>query len=859
MPKSFRLSSVRFSSCLLALTFVATQAIPQASVHAGDSGRERIKEVQPRPSGGVLSKTELDSRVFDTLEGPHGALVPYADFSLQTHAEQPGAFAAIAGAVDRAVDMLPGEPDFAFAMPAAAVYEAIQRRQPALFAQMRLRFEQDRLEIVGGRWCQADTQLVCEESNARQFLYGQRFFRDTFGVSASVGWEPSTPGYPAAFPQLLKLAGIERLYLSCDAVDAPVFWWESPDGSRVLAINRAASGSWPDVTALHEGEAGKMRFTSSGDVFGRIMNDSTITIPSRRGPLPSSETGRFSTNAHIKRLNRQAESSLVTAEAIASVASLFGFAYPTTDLRDLWRELGWHQHHETLGGLCIDDSYDYSKVVLDAVIAKGAWITRSAMRHLAGLVPNEGPGYGVLVGNPLGFSRSGPVAAAVPPKSTRMSRYRVTRGDGKEVGWQIVRRAGGMALMFWAQEVPAFGYDVYRVEELPPLEQPKPHEAISGLDKAECRVVEGGVLMENGWVRVMIDSTTGRLSSVFDKATGRELLAPNQMGNTFEIHLEDASARNAAKLGKIVDIQTVDDRADTTLTELRPFQARVRLTWRFANSSIYQYVVLTAGSPRIDFETIIRWREQAADDKPAPMLRVAFPLAVSDETLFRYSTPFASAVGERGVSEVAAGSFAALVGPEGGAALLNDSTHGCSASPDGVVRLTLLRCGREADLTADRYTHTLTYSLLPVGPEVSPSELARADMALNYPFVIYRLPEVNSPAVANSPTSIPGRYGAFDVSNLKSIVPTCLKGSEDRTGLVMRFYQDSPLNDVGLMWANFPVAEAFEVNLLEDLVRAAAFEQRGDRAGFPVGLKGHEIRTYRIRPTGDNWWTGLAD
>ena len=43
----------------------------------------------------------------------------------------------------------------------------------------------------------------------RQFLYGQRFFREEFGVTCKEFWLPDTFGYSPALPQIMKQCGVD--------------------------------------------------------------------------------------------------------------------------------------------------------------------------------------------------------------------------------------------------------------------------------------------------------------------------------------------------------------------------------------------------------------------------------------------------------------------------------------------------------------------------------------------------------------------------------------------------------------------------------------------------------------------------
>ena len=75
---------------------------------------------------------------------------------------------------------------------------------------------------------------------ARQFLHGQRFFREHFGVTCTEVWIPDVFGYPASFPQIFRLGGCERFLTQkmswnrTNRFPHHTFMWEGIDGSRVL-------------------------------------------------------------------------------------------------------------------------------------------------------------------------------------------------------------------------------------------------------------------------------------------------------------------------------------------------------------------------------------------------------------------------------------------------------------------------------------------------------------------------------------------------------------------------------------------------------------------------------------------------
>ena len=58
-------------------------------------------------------------------------------------------------------------------------------------------------------WVESDTNLLIGESLARQFLFGQNYFKANFNSEAKIGWLPDTFGFSGQLPQIMRQSGIE--------------------------------------------------------------------------------------------------------------------------------------------------------------------------------------------------------------------------------------------------------------------------------------------------------------------------------------------------------------------------------------------------------------------------------------------------------------------------------------------------------------------------------------------------------------------------------------------------------------------------------------------------------------------------
>ena len=74
-------------------------------------------------------------------------------------------------------------PTAIFAASSAQQFAWLKADQPALFARVKAAAASGRFVPTGGTWVEMDANLPSGESLARQFLLGQRFFREEFGAT----------------------------------------------------------------------------------------------------------------------------------------------------------------------------------------------------------------------------------------------------------------------------------------------------------------------------------------------------------------------------------------------------------------------------------------------------------------------------------------------------------------------------------------------------------------------------------------------------------------------------------------------------------------------------------------------------
>jgi alpha-mannosidase len=139
-----------------------------------------------------------------------------------------------------ALQLMNEYPDYTFTQSAAQYSAWMADKYPELNAQIAQRVKEGRWQIVGGMWVEPDLNLPGGESLVRQLLVGQREFQQLYGVTARIGWNPDSFGYNWQLPQIYKRSGMDYFvtqkmhWNDTNQLPFRLFWWQSPDGSRVL-------------------------------------------------------------------------------------------------------------------------------------------------------------------------------------------------------------------------------------------------------------------------------------------------------------------------------------------------------------------------------------------------------------------------------------------------------------------------------------------------------------------------------------------------------------------------------------------------------------------------------------------------
>ena len=682
-----------------------------------------------------------------------------------------------------ALSLMEQSEDFRFNQSTAHYYAQMQEDDPALFDKIAAKVKSGQWETVGGMWVEPDTNMPTGESLARQILYGQRYFEKTFGVRHTVCWLPDCFGFSGALPQLLKQGGIDNFFTikvnwsETNHIPADLFWWEGLDGSRVLThtFDNPMHGyngfvqpdcfvpTWQNfrgktkhpttLLAVGYGDGGggvtptmvereeqlrdfpalpKARWTTIKSFFaGAQASAKAQKMPVWVGEIYLElHRATLTTQSGVKRMHRQAERALITAETLASLNHMIGGPAPES-LEPTWRVVLKNEFHDILPGSSIHEVYDDAERELGGAIDAGLAVQRQA---LAGIVSN--------------LAR-GDVADALVVVNPSLSprRVRLTLADGAAIASD--------------ETVPPLGITVFDRARL---------AAVSGLSVSRTH-------LENAHLRVAIGAD-GTITSLIHKATGREALAgrANQLWvypvdkprNWDAWDVEEDYAERGEELTGAESVEVV---------EQGPHRAAIRVTRRYRHSTIVQTLALAANGLRLDIETELDWHDRRV------FLRTLTPAAVRSST-----ASFESAYGvtkrtthtntswDEAMFEAPGHRFVDLSEPGFGLAVLNNAKYGHSVRGN-VLGLSLLRSPVYPDPLADEGKQSFTYALMPHAGDWFDGGVREEAEDLNQPLLVTRasglaIGTVTPIAVAGIPVGFSG-----------------LKGAEDGRGLVLRVYE----------------------------------------------------------------------
>ena len=783
------------------------EPLPEAARRAAERARQVL--------AGRLGEIQVDQPPVGRL-----ALTGHAHIDLawlwpvsETRRKARRTFASVLGLMDR-------YEDFTFNQSSARLYAWVEEDDPEMFARIRERVAEGRWEPVGGSWTEPDCQIPSGESFVRQLLFGQRYFEEKFGRRSAVAWFPDAFGFSPGIPQLLLGAGLTGFFTAklkwneANRFPHDLFEWEGIDGSRVTAhltenpgmdyngdiAPRDLLGVWRNFRGKRHhpeslfsfgwGDGGggpsedmlenydrlkefpalpRLRPARVDEIFERFPKDG---LPKWVGELYLElHRGTLTSQALVKKLNREAEHRLLEAEAFATMSALRGAEYPHTELRELWKALLLNQFHDILPGSSVSEVYEDAHRRLRETVQGAERLRDEALHRLEKVPGSPADGETVLVANASLVAR--PLSVPLRGDLGIERAVGIEDADGNPLPVQKTDD-GGLLVHAPDRTVPGLGWTGIR---------PRQRNRQRNLQAVEAETLPGassgrsgeGAFLENRLLRAEVGAD-GDLRSVYDKEAEREIL--DGRGNQLRAYVDKPREWEAWDVDEdyerdgegLIEVEAVG------IVEEGPLRAAVRVERRWRSSTITQTYRLLSGSRRLDVETEADWRERNV------LLRALFPLNIhSHEATFETMYGAQRRPTHRNTSfeaarfEVSAHRWADISEPGYGVALLNDGKYGHSLR-DNLLGISLLRGPLYPDPRADEGHHRFTYSLFPHPGDWTEAGVVEEAFALNSPLV-----------------AVPGgasRAGAgFVESEGVALALGSLQMAEDGRGVILRLYE----------------------------------------------------------------------
>jgi len=764
----------------------------------------------------------------------------------------------------RATDNLARFPEYTFCQSQVPLYEVTERVYPDLFRKMEQYIREGRWEIVGGMYVEAEGGEPCGESLVRQCVMGKRYFQQRFGVDVTTAWQPDVWSHPWQLPQILRKSGMNSYMFRRGQGAERLFWWQSPDGSRVLAckspsqeasfddrlkdlhavsqrygvndvmfeIGGGDHGGGPteneiEATRRLAQEAGP-EVTVTFSTFSRYVNAVLAERPDL--PVTNSELafelhGDLTNCSEIKKSNRECENLLLPSEKWSSIAAtLFGLEYPSREIEEAWKKLLFNQFHDIIGGSLIPPAVDDAMGLYRSVRESCAAVSGNALKAIAAHIDTRGNGLPIIVFNPLSWPRTDAVEVDLPfdpaPEDLRMC-----DSHGAAIPVQILERREEekkrfVRCVFIANGVSSLGYKTYWAS---------PCNAATADSNAVG--MRPPWLLENEFLRIEVDPQSGCVDRIFDKRNKRELLDASRKGNLLIAIEDEGDSEGRFVLGKDTvgsppgKAREIDSPASVRMIENGPVRSTLRVERAFQKSRFIQDVSLYAGFDRVDFRLTVDWHDVHT------MIKLAFPLALEDPEV-TYDTAYAAIVRPADGIEYPAQKWVDLSDGRYGVSLLNDARYAHDVQGN-TVRMSILRSPTRPARNTDEGVHTLGYALYPHHGAWKKASVMRRGYEFNCPLA--------TRAEKEHEGSLPAERAFLKLAP-DNVILEAVKKAYDSAALVLRLWETHGKACTARLTFPVDIQSAFETDLMEN--RGAELQVSGTTLEVP--LAAYDIKTVAV-------------
>lgn len=478
--------------------------------------------------------------------------------------------------LDEAMDRTAAHPDFRFSADGEWILEQFLKSRNAEEQQRAITAIQKQQLYIPAQSSNLLTGFPTAETLIRS-LYPSANFSRVHGTPFNYANITDVPSYSWSYASILAASNIPYFIAGSNNDRAPVllqghlnenspFWWEGPDGGKVLmwysrhymqmqflfglppltetgkeilpvflqmydrpsyrAHSAIIFGTQEENSDLFPQQAvladkwnalyayPHIEYSGFHDALESIAQQSGSDLPTVRGDGgPHWEDG-IASDAYYAAMERETESRAPSAEKLATISTLVNprLAVNRQDMDSMWANMVLFDEHTWSSSNSISDPSSNeaveqlrlkdSRAITAAALRDN--ILRGSMATLANKIAAKVDS--IVVFNSLNWKRDGKVTMDLPKDMDI-----VDHGSGQTVPNLVLSQDNHLSRVeFRAKDVPAVGYKVYELRKAPPV--------------AATSQAATGTVIESPFYRVALDPSTGSIRSMYDKQLQKELV-----------------------------------------------------------------------------------------------------------------------------------------------------------------------------------------------------------------------------------------------------------------------------------------------------------------------------------------------
>ncbi len=738
-------------------------------------------------------------------------------------------------------------PQYTYTQSAAAYNEWIADKYPDMNAEIAKRIKEGRWEVVGGMWVEPDLNMPDGESLVRQLLVGKRWFKQAYGVDVRIGWNPDSFGYTWQLPQIYKKSGMDYFvtqkmtWNDTNQFPFKLFWWESPDGSKVLsyfphdyandnlsptrlaadtaqARQRATGitdimdlygigdhGGGPTRAVLDQGfhwatpsqpqkVMPKMQFGLAKSYFTDVEKQIAPESPewnyqsmAKGYTAPPAVQGKVSIPTWKSEMYFEYHRGVMTSQANHK-RNMRRSEVQVLDA-EKWSSLAWldgknypaHELTEDWKKVLFNQFHDLAAGSGIGIIYKEAQQDYDMVRFSTNQISSHAL---ETVDERVNTAGTGTPIVVFNPLGWERSGEVEVRVPGGKTG---MNASGAQVVAVTPDGKTDFANVTLHVMRVPAMgykvvwvggAKRVGEKEESG---AEAKDSGSSITLENAILRVVVDKQTGCITSLFDKKSNFETLASGGCGNQLQFFKDTPKDYDAWNIDPgTLDVAPMTIEHADSVELVKTAEPTIRVTTHFQNSKFVQIYSLTAEGDEVNVENQFDWHEAHI------LFKAAFPLAATGP-FATYEIPYGTIdrpttrnnSWEKAQFEVPAMRWADLGDGKHGLSVINNTKYGYDAVGN-LLRLTLLRSPKWPDPDADMGHQHFQYAIYPHAGTWKDAMTVRHGYEYSY--------LLHAETTTAHPGALPASHSFASVAP-ENVVLTAVKKAEDAKGLIFRVYE----------------------------------------------------------------------